>query len=68
MSSAGIILEDTTKIEEAKTEPEIIEVEDGDFRKKSTEELKEMLKTALEDESYEKASQIRDEINNRKKS
>ena len=66
LSSAGIILEDTAVA--AKEEAEIVEVDENDFRKKSTEELKELLKTALQDEAYERASRIRDELNNRKKS
>jgi len=69
LASAGIILEETTQIESGATENEILEITDENgFLQKSTEELKEMLKLALEDEAYEKASKIRDEINNRKKS
>lgn len=70
MSSAGIILEGTDT--EAKVD-DLAEIEkgegdDSDFKKKSTEELKEMLKNAIKDEQYEAASKIRDELNNRKKS
>jgi bifunctional DNase/RNase len=75
LSSAGIILEDEnatgeTTVESTMEEPELAEKaeEETDIRKKSTEELKELLKKALDDEQYERASQIRDEINNRKKS
>jgi protein-arginine kinase activator protein McsA len=39
-----------------------------DYLKKSAEELKQMLDTSLAEEDYEKASKIRDELNNRKKS
>ena len=46
----------------------MVEVEETDFLKKSTEELKQLLETALSDEDYEKASKIRDELNNRKQS
>lgn len=67
LSSAGIILEDATSAE-PKEEPEVVGIDENDFVKKSTEELKEMLKLALHDEAYEKASRIRDELNNRKKS
>ena len=67
LSSAGIILEDSTT--PAKEEiAETVAVDENDFRKKSTEELKEMLKNALHEEAYEKASRIRDELNHRKKS
>lgn len=72
LSSAGIILEDENATSEPASvvEPELAEKaeEETDIRKKSTEELKEQLKKALEDEQYERASQIRDELNNRKKS
>jgi bifunctional DNase/RNase len=39
-----------------------------DLASMTTEELKELLQRALEEEAYEKASQIRDELNRRKKS
>ena len=41
---------------------------EGEYQSKSTEELKNLLQTALDDEQYELASKIRDEINNRKES
>ena len=41
---------------------------EGEYQSKSTEELKNLLQTALDDEQYELASKIRDEINNRKQS
>jgi len=74
LSSAGIILEDET-LPEAK-EGEIPEEvaqhisgrDDNEYHSKSTEELKTLLQTALEDEQYELASKIRDELNNRKQS
>ena len=73
LSSAGIILEDEAATGETPAigeEPELAEKpeEETDIRKKSTEELKELLSKALSDEQYERASQIRDELNNRKKS
>jgi bifunctional DNase/RNase len=73
LSSAGIILEDEGTGEEGAAavpgmETEKEETDDNDLLKKATEELKEMLKIALEEENYEKASKIRDELNNRKKS
>ncbi len=72
LSQAGIILDDESSTEPAKEIP----VEhtssgssaDDDFTKKSTEELKEMLHEALDEENYERASRIRDELNKRKKS
>ena len=70
LSQAGIILDDDAL--EAANNPDkgedLIEVEETDYIKKSTEELKQMLETALDEEDYEKASHIRDELNNRKKS
>lgn len=71
LSSAGIILEDEGSGEEGMEtgmEAEKEESDETDLMKKATEELKEMLKVALEEENYEKASRIRDELNNRKKS
>lgn len=70
LSQAGIILdEDALAAANDNVAPgEMVEVEETDFLKKSSEELKQMLETALHDEDYEKASKIRDELNNRKKS
>jgi len=76
LSSAGIILEDETAAASAEViggieEPAALaekKEKETDFRKKSTEELKELLNKALAEEQYERASQIRDELNNRKKS
>ncbi len=69
MESAGIIIENenqekeehvTTKI---KKEPKEV----AEFKSYSLTELNKMLDTAVEEENYEKASLIRDEINRRKK-
>lgn len=70
LSQAGIILdEEALAAANDNVNPEdLVEVEETDLLKKSTEELKQMLEAALSDEDYEKASRIRDEINNRKKS
>lgn len=71
LKSAGIVLDDEalpaaenqelSTVEEA-TNPE------GEYKSKSTEELKNLLQTALDEEKYELASKIRDEINTRKQS
>jgi len=71
LKSAGIVLDDETlpsaenpaaaPVEES-TNPET------EYKSKSTEELKSMLQTALDEEQYELASKIRDEINTRKQS
>ena len=71
LSQAGIILDDeaiSAANEGDKTTEELVETDVNDYLKKSTEELKQMLDTALDDEDYERASRIRDELNNRKKS
>lgn len=73
LSAAGIILEDQPKepgvasIEEP-LEKKVAAKDDKDLTKKSTEELKEMLKGAIDGENYERASRVRDELNKRKKS
>jgi bifunctional DNase/RNase len=69
LSQAGIILDDDAIAagDDANAD-DLVEVEETDYIKKSTEELKQMLEAALGDEDYEKASRIRDELNNRKKS
>ena len=73
LSAAGIILEDQPKeggmpaIQEP-VEKKISAKDDKDLSKKSTEELKELLKAAIDGEKYERASHIRDELNKRKKS
>ncbi len=70
LSQAGILLDDDaiSGAEAVLEKEDLIEVEESDYLKKSTEELKQLLETALSDEDYEKASRIRDELNNRKKS
>ena len=70
LSQAGILLDDDaiSGAESALEKEDLVEIEETDYLKKSTEELKQMLDTALADEDYEKASRIRDELNNRKKS
>ena len=72
LSQAGIILDDESSTEPVKEIPvehtSSSSSSDDDFTKKSTEELKEMLHEALDEENYERASRIRDELNKRKKS
>ena len=73
LSAAGIILEDQPKeggmpVIEEPVEKKASAKDDKDLTKKSTEELKEMLKGAIDGENYERASRIRDELNKRKKS
>lgn len=81
LSSSGIILEDDapglpSSEGQVQNEEELgqenlsglIHEKDDEYSSKSTEELKNMLQSALENEQYEAASKIRDEINSRKKS
>jgi uncharacterized protein len=70
LSQAGILLDDDAiaGAENALEKEDLVEVEETDYLKKSSEELKQMLDSALAEEDYEKASRIRDELNNRKKS
>ena len=74
LKSAGIVLDDdaTSLTSNVENDTEIKEgeevVKEGSLQSKSTEELKNLLQTALDEEQYETASRIRDELNNRKKS
>jgi uncharacterized protein len=69
LSSAGIILEEGASpepYEDPTDEPESKGAED--FQAMTENELKEMLKNAIDEENYERASKIRDEMMTRKKS
>lgn len=76
LKSAGIVLDDDIEVSSITETPNLTEVKDvpstgseGDeYKSKSSEELKNMLQTALDEEKYEMASKIRDELNQRKKS
>lgn len=75
LKSAGIVLDDETlpSNESTMSSAPVEEISsssnpEGEYQSKSTEELKSLLQTALDDEQYELASKIRDEINNRKQS
>lgn len=79
LSQAGIILEDEKtaestaeeETEEASEETdELLAAASGglpEYSRKTTKELEEMMRKAIEDENYERASRIRDELNKRKK-
>lgn len=74
LKSAGIVLDDETlpTNESSMSSAPIEEISspnlEGEYKSKSTEELKNLLETALDEEQYELASKIRDEINTRKES
>lgn len=78
LSSAGIVLEEeasanpslgeSTESAEEQVDISSLTGAETEYSAKSTEELKGMLQTALDEEQYETASKIRDELNSRKKS
>ncbi len=71
LSTAGIIVDESA---EGGEEQQVVEkpavtttkLSEGELSAASTEELNEMLTKALEEEAYERASRIRDELNKRK--
>jgi len=68
LSSAGIQLEDEVEPDSAdfkETEEKEEKSEDNNLSNASVEELQDFLQIALEDEDYERASFIRDELNKR---
>lgn len=71
LSSAGIILDEdaaaAAKAEDQDESADILSGSETEYSRMSLDELRELLKTAISEEAYEKASKIRDEINNRKK-
>lgn len=71
LESSGIVLDDATipnlsKLTDSTPDDELDT--ENEFKTKSSEELKKMLQSALDNEQYEMASKIRDEINTRKES
>jgi uncharacterized protein len=73
LKSAGIVLDDESLASSdssavSEIEEQSATVSEAGYQSKSTEELKNLLETALDEEQYELASKIRDEINNRKES
>ncbi|MGB0592659.1 MAG: bifunctional nuclease domain-containing protein [Flavobacteriales bacterium] len=64
INEAGIIL-DKDVISTQSTEPEESQEDSNDFKKLSIKELEGKLNEAIENEDYELASKIRDEINRR---
>jgi bifunctional DNase/RNase len=66
LSSYGILLDE----EPARSEPAVAEIGSGlpesEFSRQTEEELEKLLNDALEDEDYEKASKLRDELTKRR--
>jgi bifunctional DNase/RNase len=78
LKNAGIVLDDDIEVNSVTDTSSSASVSAGresakepdadEYKDKSSEELKNMLQSALEEEKYEMASKIRDELNQRKKS
>lgn len=71
LKSAGIVLDDDSmpSMENPMSSAvEEISSPENEYQSKSSEELKNLLQSALDDEQYELASRIRDELNTRKQS
>ncbi len=78
LSSAGVVLDEAGEEEKPKSLPRKSSEKkaavvasgsgDGEYSSVSTEELKEALMRAIDEEAYETASKIRDELSKRKKS
>lgn len=69
IDDAGIMLEDDPVGDDPEAQKEASKSEDkeSDLSSYQTEELEDMIKTAVENENYEEASKIRDELKLRKK-
>ena len=67
MAEAGMNMDETTTSPETMTKPAEV-VAEPSFDEFTLSELEEMLQKSIEQEDYEKASMIRDEIQKRKKS
>lgn len=73
LSSAGMVLDESGEEEKPKSLPKKsaekqISSTEGEYSSLSVDELKESLMRAIDEEAYETASKIRDELSRRKKS
>ncbi len=67
LKAAGIVLQDENQPLDPETISEETEEKEGAYASFTLSELESMLLAAIDEEAYEKASRIRDEINIRKK-
>jgi bifunctional DNase/RNase len=68
MSEAGIVMDEKAdELMNEEKDPLVGESDAGEFETNTVDELNEMLKHAIDNEEYEKASRIRDEIKKRSK-
>lgn len=70
LKKAGVVIKVEKEIDEKSLLKELFsdensEVENSDLKEKTTKELEELLKIAVQNENYESAAKIRDEISNR---
>ncbi|MBW6480448.1 MAG: bifunctional nuclease family protein [Bacteroidales bacterium] len=68
LSAAGIVLQDDEKSPEEESFTSEQEPVISNYESLSVKELEDLLMAAIDEEAYEKASKIRDEINKRKSS
>jgi uncharacterized protein len=67
LSAAGIVLQDEEKGMADENTPSSVEsIPSSDYENYTVKELEDLLMAAIDEEAYEKASKIRDEINKRK--
>ena len=70
LEEAGVVIKIEKQIDEKSLLKELFsdensETENNDLKEKTTKELEELLKIAVQNENYESAAKIRDEISNR---
>ena len=70
LEKAGVVIKIEKEIDEKSLLKELFsdknsEFENSDLKEKTTKELEELLKIAIQNENYESAAKIRDEISNR---
>ncbi len=68
LGAAGIVLQDEDKNQDEETAMPEEPLSPADYESYTVKELEDLLMAAIDEEAYEKASKIRDEINKRKSS